>query len=105
MSCTFHTTLLQNGVGNVFCFALTLRVTVIDMGDYLSLCGFYPAFDLSSIGERPPATDFFPHSGDDHDILNVHLTRLLDVSRPFPLAQRGQSRKNPMIYIVDACEE
>jgi hypothetical protein len=88
----------------VFCFALTLRVIVIVMGDNLDLCSFYPAFD-PSVDERPLATDFFPNSGHDHDILNPHLTRLLDLNRPFPLAQRGQCRKSPMIYVVRAREE
>jgi hypothetical protein len=103
MGCTIH------GVCSVFFFALTLRVIVIviviGMGDHLNLRGFYPAFDLRSVDERPPATDFFPHSGYDHDILSVHLSRLLDASRPSPLAQRGQSRKDPMIYVVGAREE
>jgi hypothetical protein len=75
------------------------------MSDHLDLRGFDPAFDLGSIDERLPATDFFPHSGYDHDILNAHLTGLLDAGRPFPLAQRGQCRKNPMVYVVGACEE
>jgi hypothetical protein len=105
MGCIFPTALFRNGVGNVFCFALNLRVIVINMGDHLVLRGFYPAFDLRSVDERLPDTDFFPHSGYDHDILDAHLTRLLDASSPFPLAQRGQCRKNPRIYVVGACEE
>ena len=103
--CTF--TLLHIGVRNVFPFTLTLVVVVVvvNMGDHLDLRSFYPAFNVSSVDERPPATDFFSHGGDDHDILNAHLTRLLGASRPFPLAQCGQCRENPVIYVVRAREE
>jgi hypothetical protein len=75
------------------------------MGDHLNLRGFYPAFDRSRAEERPQATDFFPYSGNKHDILNAHLTGLLEGGGNFPFAQRRQSRKNPMIHVVSAREQ
>jgi hypothetical protein len=76
------------------------------MGGHPNLRDFYQALDPSHVEERPLLpTDFFPHSGYEHDIFNAHLTGLLEVSRPGPFAQRGQSRQYPMIYAVGAREE
>jgi hypothetical protein len=74
------------------------------MGDHPNLRGLYLVFDLGRVDERS-GTDFFSHSGYDHNVLHVHSTGLLEANRLFPFAQRGQSRKNPMAHTVGARKE
>jgi hypothetical protein len=80
------------------------EVEIFKGGWFPSLRRFDTAWDLNRLDSKRVVASILSHSGHKYNILDLHLTCLIQTKRCFPFAQCRQRRDHPVVNRIGTCK-